>query len=72
MYTENTFKSQWLTCIKTLLDHSEMLEIWSGQVVVDNLWLKLAYERHIKDISVFFGGVYHLSSYSPFCSLHNL
>ncbi len=49
LYTENTFKSQWLASLKTLLDGFVMSGIWLGQVVNNRLWFKLAYERNIKD-----------------------
>lgn len=49
LYTENTYKSQWLTYIKSLLDNSGMSGIWLDQVVNNQLWLKLAYVRNIKD-----------------------
>ena len=49
LYTENTHKSQWLIYIKSLLDNSGLSGIWLDQAVNNQLWLKLAYVRIIKD-----------------------
>ena len=49
MYNENTFKSPWLKYIENLLNNSGMSGIWISQEVNNNLWLKLAFERNVKD-----------------------
>ena len=49
LYNENTFRSPWLSYIKTLLNNSGMSGIWTCQDVSNYLWLKHAFERNVKD-----------------------
>ena len=49
LYNEHTFKPPWLDYIRKLLDHSGMSWIWVCQEINNPLWVKLAYERNVKD-----------------------
>lgn len=49
LYNENTFRSPWLSYIKSLLNNSGMSDVWISQDVCNYLWLKDAFERNVKD-----------------------
>ena len=49
MHDENRFRSPWIKYVKSLLDNSGMSGIWHDQNGSNPLWVKLAFERNIKD-----------------------
>ena len=49
MHDENSFRSPWIKYVKSLLDNSGMSGIWHEQNGSNPLWVKLAFERNVKD-----------------------
>ncbi len=49
LHDENTLKSPWLKCVKSLLDNAGMSGVWYEQNRSNSAWVKLAFERNAKD-----------------------
>ncbi len=74
LYNANSFRSPWLNCINNLLNNSGMSGIWLNQEVRNPLWLKLAFERSIKDqwITEWYADLNSKSSCSTYVSFREV
>ncbi len=49
LHDENSFRSPWLKYVKSLLGYSGMSGIWHEQNGNNPVWVKLAFDRKVKD-----------------------